>query len=102
EVKTMLTEVSTPASAPGQHAIHYAPQTPAFRFHTRDRGKLDMDNAAVVELTLDPETYARNLYARLRLLDTQELRAIYVEMPPDLPEWAAVRDRLMRATRPLP
>ena len=56
----------------------------------------------MLELTLDPETYACNLYARLRLLDTQDLRAIYIEMPPDLPEWAAVRDRLMRATRPLP
>ena len=74
---------------------------PTFRFHPRDRVTLDMTDAAIIELTLDPETYARNLYARLRLLDTQNLRAIYVEMPPDLPEWAAVRDRLMRATRPL-
>ena len=56
-----------------------------------------MTSAAIVELTLDPETYARNLYARLRLLDSQGLRAIYVEMPPDLPEWAAVRDRLKHA-----
>jgi L-threonylcarbamoyladenylate synthase len=101
-MKTMLTDVHTPATAPGQHAVHYAPSTPAFRFHPRDRGKLDMTDAAIVELTLDPQTYARNLYARLRLLDTQQLRAIYIEMPPDLPEWAAVRDRILRATQPLP
>ncbi|HEX3359103.1 MAG TPA: L-threonylcarbamoyladenylate synthase [Tepidisphaeraceae bacterium] len=98
----MVTEVTTPAKSPGQHAIHYAPTTLTYRFDTRDREKLDMTDAAIVELTLDPETYARNLYARLRLLDTQSLRAIYVEMPPDLPEWTAVRDRLLRATRPLP
>ena len=102
QMKTMLAEASTPASSPGQQPIHYAPRTPAFRFHPRDRGNLDMTNAAIVELTLDPESYARNLYARLRLLDQQGLRAIYIEMPPDLPEWAAVRDRLMRATKTLP
>jgi L-threonylcarbamoyladenylate synthase len=90
-----------PARSPGQQHVHYAPTTPAYRFDPRDRNRLEMDNAAVVELTLDPETYARNLYARLRLLDTQNLRAIYVEMPPDLSEWTAVRDRLMRATKPL-
>jgi L-threonylcarbamoyladenylate synthase len=105
QMKTMPhpegSQAGTPARSPGQQAIHYAPRTPAFRFHPRDRGKLDMTNAAIVELTLDPQTYAHNLYARLRLLDTQGLRAIYVEIPPDLPEWTAVRDRLMRATRPL-
>jgi L-threonylcarbamoyladenylate synthase len=106
QMKSMLhpegSRVSTPMTSPGQQPVHYAPRTPAFRFHPRDRGNLDMTNAAIVELTLDPETYARNLYARLRLLDTQGLRAIYIEIPPDLPEWAAVRDRLMRATKPLP
>jgi len=101
QMKSMVVEASVPASSPGQHAIHYAPRTPAYRFDPRDRTRLDMTNAAIVELTLDPETYAQNLYARLRLLDTQNLRAIYVEMPPDRPEWAAVRDRLMRATKPL-
>jgi hypothetical protein len=87
--------------APGQMGVHYAPATPAFRFEAQDRGKLDMRDAAIVELTLDPETYARNLYARLRLLDMQGLRAIYVEMPPDRAEWVAVRDRVMRATKAL-
>src|SRR5438270_320166 len=102
KTQAIVDEATTPAKSPGQSAKHYAPRTPAFRFHPRDRGKLDMTEAAIVELTLDPETYARNLYARLRLLDAQQLRAIYIEMPPDLPEWAAVRDRLLRATQPLP
>jgi L-threonylcarbamoyladenylate synthase len=102
QMKVMVAAETTPTASPGQQPVHYAPRTPAFRFHPRDRGNLDMTNAAIVELTLDPKTYARNLYARLRLLDQQGLRAIYIEMPPDLPEWAAVRDRLMRASKPLP
>ena len=92
---------SDPMRSPGQMEVHYAPRTPAFRFESDERGQIDLTDAAIVELTLDPETYARNLYARLRMLDTQGLRAIYVEMPPDAPLWAAVRDRVLRATRPL-
>jgi hypothetical protein len=26
---------------------------------------------------------------------------IYIEMPPDEPKWAAVRDRIRRATKPM-
>ncbi len=48
-----------------------------------------------------PVAYARNLYATLRLMDEGDADAIYVEMPPNDAEWAAVRDRLLRATRPL-
>ena len=66
-----------------------------------ERGRLDLNNAVVLEITLDPATYARNFYARLRLLDSQNLGAIYIEMPPDTPEWAAVRDRVMRAATPV-
>jgi L-threonylcarbamoyladenylate synthase len=50
----------------------------------------------------DPPEYQRHLYAILRELDGMGLRAIYIEVPPDRPEWAAVRDRIIRATQPLP
>jgi hypothetical protein len=30
------------------------------------------------------------------------LKAIFIEIPPDVPQWAAIRDRLIRATQPLP
>jgi len=102
QIRQVVTVGSTPTKSPGQHEKHYAPTTPAFRFDPRGRPDLDLTNAAIVELTLDPQAYARNLYARLRLLDSQNLSAIYVELPPDLPEWAAVRDRVLRATRLLP
>jgi L-threonylcarbamoyladenylate synthase len=97
----LVTSVTTAATAPGQHAIHYAPHTPAYRFDPLDRDKIDPTDAAILPITLDADTYARQLYARLRLLDQQGLRAIYIELPPDHPEWHAVRDRILRATKPL-
>jgi L-threonylcarbamoyladenylate synthase len=47
------------------------------------------------------ELYARHFYGVLRELDQMGLHTIYIEVPPDRPEWAAVRDRIRRATRAL-
>lgn len=41
---------------------------------------------------------ARELYAALRELDGQGVDLIWVEAPPDGPEWEGVRDRLRRAS----
>jgi len=90
-----------PQSSPGQFEKHYAPRTPAYCFEPRERHQIDLTDAAIIEPTLDPQAYARQFYARLRLLDAQQLRAIYIELPPDVPQWHAVRDRILRATRPL-
>src|SRR5262249_21153741 len=98
EVKHVVAGATTPAVAPGQHAKHYAPRAPAFRFESHQRGSLDRTNAFVLDVQGDASEYARTLYARLRELDAKKPRAIYIEMPPDAPEWAAVRDRLIRAT----
>ncbi len=89
------------ASSPGQHLIHYAPITPAYRFDPQDRDKIDSADAAILPITLDPDAYARQFYARLRMLDAQGLKAIYIELPPDVPAWHAIRDRILRATMPL-
>src|SRR5258708_1731547 len=43
------------------------------------------------------EEYAAELYSALHKFDRQEFDWIAVELPPDVPEWAAIRDRLMRA-----
>jgi L-threonylcarbamoyladenylate synthase len=40
---------------------------------------------------------ARELYAALRELDADGVAEIWVEQPPDHPEWEGVRDRLRRA-----
>jgi len=45
----------------------------------------------------DPAQAARALFATLRELDTPEIQQIWVERPPDTPEWEGVRDRLRRA-----
>ena len=42
--------------------------------------------------------YAHQLYANLRELDAREADEIWIEAPPDGPDWVAVRDRLRRAT----
>jgi len=40
------------------------------------------------------------MYAALRELDRHWVNDLFLEFPPDAPEWIAVRDRLRRATRP--
>ena len=45
----------------------------------------------------DAEDAARELFAVLRELDATGVRLIWVETPPDGPEWDGVRDRLSRA-----
>lgn len=42
--------------------------------------------------------YARDLYANLRTLDARGADEIWVEAPPEGPDWVAVNDRLRKAT----
>jgi L-threonylcarbamoyladenylate synthase len=56
----------------------------------------------VLELPDDPREYARLLYAALHTLDELDCARILVEALPDMPEWAALRDRLSRAATPAP
>jgi L-threonylcarbamoyladenylate synthase len=107
----VVSELTAPAMSPGQQEVHYAPRTPAYRV---ERGELEdvPGDAGVIRVgevyseegnrIVLPESaveYARDLYQVLRGLDARGLKAIYIEMPPDEPEWAAVRDRITRATR---
>jgi L-threonylcarbamoyladenylate synthase len=115
EMNSIVTQTTTAATSPGQQEIHYAPRTPAFRFDASQFNRFEGDDVGVlligdstrtnehrISLPDNPVSYAQGLYAALRRLDDLNLRAIYVQSPPDTPEWAAVRDRLRRATRPLP
>jgi L-threonylcarbamoyladenylate synthase len=113
-----IAATTTRAHSPGQHEIHYAPRTPAFYFTTAQRGlipppddiglvalsplRVFKDWEKIVAMPNDPTEYAQRLYAVLRKLDTMNLRALYIEIPPNHPEWSAIRDRLTRAARPLP
>jgi L-threonylcarbamoyladenylate synthase len=40
---------------------------------------------------------SRQLFAVMRELDSTGVAEIWVETPPDWPDWAGVRDRLQRA-----
>ena len=98
--------------SPGMLAKHYAPRTPTvmvrdvgdFRFGEgkvaivtfRPIGKIA---ATVVTLPDEPVGYAAELFAQLHELDDGRFDRIIIVEPPDEPAWAAVRDRLMRATR---
>ena len=105
--------------APGSHATHYAPRTPAKLLPREElltalgRSGRSTRHIAVLAHSLAqpplfegtwfdaPEhgaAYAHDLYANLRALDARAAGEIWIEAPPDGPEWSAVRDRLRRAT----
>ena len=116
--------INVAAQSPGQSDVHYSPTTPACRFDGDHRkammGKvsklvscgfifvetaIEIDRPhsnRIITLPCDPANYARNLYAALRAMDEQHLAEIYIELPPDEAQWAAVRDRIIRATKPAP
>ncbi|HEX5399545.1 MAG TPA: L-threonylcarbamoyladenylate synthase [Verrucomicrobiae bacterium] len=63
--------------------------------HTHIPSPEDFANVSVIPH--DAEAFARALYAELHRCDEAGAAAIVVEAPPDLPEWAAIGDRLRRA-----
>jgi L-threonylcarbamoyladenylate synthase len=93
---------------------HYSPCTPARMVptHALDKEIARLkDKVAVLafsrpdervdywlRMPREPQAYAQKLYAALRELDGTQCELILVEAPPEAPEWAAVRDRLARAT----
>ncbi len=88
-------EAGAGAESPGQHPKHYSPRTRLVLGAAPAEGR-----GARLELASmpdDPASYAEKLYAVLHDLDQAGYDWIAVELPPDLPEWAGVRDRLLRA-----
>lgn len=78
--------------SPGLHPKHYSPRTPVL-IDGRDAAPPGARLAHLDAATLP----AAELYATLHRLDDEGYDAILVKLPPDTPEWAAVRDRLTRA-----
>ena len=92
---------------------HYSPRTPArlVPTHLLDKEIAQRgDKVAVLafsrpdervdfwlRMPREPQGYAQRLYAALRELDGTGCELILVEAPPGTPDWAAVRDRLVRA-----
>jgi L-threonylcarbamoyladenylate synthase len=55
------------------------------------------DRIVVVPAPVDPDGFARMLYATLHALDRRGLDRLVVDRPPESEEWRAVHDRLRRA-----
>jgi len=66
---------------------------------TYSRTPLKTQQASVLTqpMPLDAASTAHELFAVLRDLDTQGVNEIWIETPPEAPEWDGVRDRLQRA-----
>jgi L-threonylcarbamoyladenylate synthase len=109
----------TAPRASGTLAVHYATRTPAqlvsydgLRAELAQLEERDERVAVLARIAQcpepfdgvwitaprDAEAYARTLYANLRTLDQSGADTILIEQVPDDDEWAAVRDRLARAT----
>ena len=109
-----------PVRSPGQMAKHYSPKTPLILVRGgkdfqddvlevtalrkfRQIGTLEFSGTVIRDrghtnnLTEIPEVAAAHFYETLHRLDQEGLEAVLVELPPDAPEWAAIRDRLTRA-----
>ena len=100
---------------PGALASHYAPRTPCYRipaeltaapFPGQRIGLLalrrpDWPVARFWPMPAQPEGYARALYAALHEADASNCEILLIALPPDEPAWAAIHDRLRRATRSL-
>jgi L-threonylcarbamoyladenylate synthase len=94
--------------SPGMHARHYSPRTPLIlvpgpmevpgregAYIWRKRPGLVSRS---VRMPVDPAHYAARLYSVLHEIDSENWPWIAVEAVPEKPEWAAIRDRLQRAS----
>jgi L-threonylcarbamoyladenylate synthase len=106
--------------APGCHASHYAPLTPAITFSTeeletvaRSMGSTgqnvailchtetvpaSLPAASCILMPSDPNRYGQWFYSSLRRLDAGGYDTILIEAPPETEPWQAVTDRILRAT----
>ena len=93
QIEQVIGPVETGAGpeSPGQHPRHYSPRTKVILGATPQQG-----NGVRLELPGDPHQCAEQLYAKLHTLDQQGYDWIAIELPPDTPEWAGIRDRLQR------
>lgn len=107
----------TPRSS-GSLASHYAPQAKLRLMDARAlQTALDLLGADAAHIAIyartalhsraarlvrrrmpdDAAATAQQLFAVLREFDDQGVKLIWIETPPDTPDWLAVRDRLVRA-----
>jgi L-threonylcarbamoyladenylate synthase len=102
---------------PGQHKVHYSPNTPLYRFetplalqqlhdhfHDKHIGVLVQSypidfQSEILHMPNNPVDYAHALYHRLHEADALEVDVLFIEMPPQDTPWRALRDKVTRASR---
>lgn len=125
DVGDEIVSASERPRAPGSFARHYAPRVPVILAGRTSLSEEAAQSASTLNagvehvglivldgptaelrghvrtevLPRDPVAYARGLYAALHRLEDAGAIAIVVERVPAAPAWAAVRDRLTRASR---
>jgi len=88
-------EVGAGAESPGQHPKHYSPRTRVVVGDSPSEGRgVRLDSTTMPN---EAEAYAARFYGRLHELDQYGYDWIAIELPPDEPEWAGIRDRILRA-----
>jgi L-threonylcarbamoyladenylate synthase len=105
-------------AAPGTLESHYAPRATLRLMSSQEmKEALQVLPASITGLAVysrsaprrhplvrvmpdDPLAVAQELFAVLRTFDAQGVKLIWVEQPPDTPEWEGVNDRLQRAAAP--
>jgi L-threonylcarbamoyladenylate synthase len=110
DIEPMAAQVDAAHPSPGMHPRHYSPRTPLIvvagpkDVPGREGAYMWRKRAGLVSRSIrmpaDPARYAARLYAVLHELDAENWPWIAVEALPDKPEWAAIRDRLQRASEP--
>jgi len=106
-----------PPKAPGQHLLHYSPQTPLQLFTSRaaliDAAARENSCAALLlgdgliehctsfNVPNNPVGMAEKLYDTLHRMDALHVEKLLIEAPPRTVEWLAIHDRLARASHSL-
>lgn len=88
--------------SPGMYLRHYAPKSRLELTEKLKNGDSGLTfeeprGSGQIKMPPDPRAYAAAMYEALRTVDSQNPEVIKVQVPPDQPEWEAVRDRLEKA-----
>lgn len=91
--------------SPGMYHRHYAPRATLklVRALTEKMAGLTLDpplSPKQIKMPRSAAAYSAVLYDNLHRLDRMRVSTIYVQEPPETPEWEAVRDRLTKASDP--
>ena len=74
------------------------PDGPSIAVYARAPLKSRSAQVLIRRMPDDAPATAQQLFAVLREFDAQGVKLIWIEIPPDAPEWDGVRDRLQRAS----